>query len=305
MAEGVFAALATNGGSAISNAGIINLGDQIVVFDTFLTPQAAKDLRSSVENLFESTPNLVINSHYHNDHIWGNQVFDSNTLIISSTQTRQLIATAGMEELEWYSKNSAQKLEALLRQSQDIENEREQFELTMWIGYYEALVEAIPYLSVHLPNITFDNRLAIHGSGRTAELITFEGGHTGSDLVLYLPEDGIIFMSDLLFVRCHPYLADGDPFKLLKALGKLGETGATTFVPGHGPIGTLDDLKRLVDYVELCHKAAQALVKEGPASAEMISGFQMPEKFRHWQLSQFYQANIQYFCQILAEPKTD
>ena len=45
LAEGIFAALAENGGSAICNAGLVDLGGQILVFDTFLTPQAAMDLQ--------------------------------------------------------------------------------------------------------------------------------------------------------------------------------------------------------------------------------------------------------------------
>ena len=41
-------------------------------------------------------PELVINSHYHNDHIWGNQVFGADTDIISSDETRRMfIASRG------------------------------------------------------------------------------------------------------------------------------------------------------------------------------------------------------------------
>ncbi len=82
--EGISAAIAEDGGSAISNAGLIDLGGQILVFDTFLTPQAATDLRRSATELGR-VPQIVINSHYHNDHIWGNQVFASDAQIVSST----------------------------------------------------------------------------------------------------------------------------------------------------------------------------------------------------------------------------
>ena len=97
LAEGICAAVAIDGGSAISNAGVIDLGGQILVFDTFLTPQAATDLRRAATDVLGRTPNIVINSHYHNDHIWGNQVFAPEAQIVSSTRTRDLIATAGVE----------------------------------------------------------------------------------------------------------------------------------------------------------------------------------------------------------------
>lgn len=130
-------------------------------------------------------------------------------------------------------------------------------------------------------------------------MITFEGAHTGSDTVLYLPEEGIVFMSDLLFVGCHPYLADGDPLQLLKALKELSKFDATCFVPGHGPVGTSADLSLLIEYVEACLDTAQNLLKEGGASEDRIAGLKVAERYSHWKLSQFFQANIRFLCQRL------
>ena len=41
LTEGVYAAIARDGGAAGSNAGIIDLGDRCLLFDMLLTPQAA------------------------------------------------------------------------------------------------------------------------------------------------------------------------------------------------------------------------------------------------------------------------
>src|SRR5690242_19894952 len=75
LAEGVYAAIATIDGGAVCNAGIIDLGDQLVIFDTFLTPQAATDLRAAAERLVGRAVTLVINSHWHGDHVQGNMSF--------------------------------------------------------------------------------------------------------------------------------------------------------------------------------------------------------------------------------------
>ncbi len=299
LVEGTFAAIATDGGAAISNSGLIDLGGQIIVFDTFLTPQAALDLRHMAEGLLGRAPHLVVNSHYHNDHIWGNQVFAPDALIASSTRTRELVATAGREELQWYSANSAQRLESVQVQLQNTEDEQQKQQLLMWKGYYEGLVEALPQLTVCMPGVTFDSRLALHGSKRTAQLIVFEGAHTGSDAVLYLPQDGIVFASDLLFVGCHPYLADGDPFQLLKALREMSHLDAACFVPGHGPVGTREDLMVLIEYIEYCLATAQRLVEEGAATEDRIAELAAADRYTAWQLSQFFQANIRFLCQCL------
>ena len=303
LARGVYAALATDGGAAISNSGILDLGGQTVVFDTFLTPQAALDLRRAAEELTGRAPQVVVNSHYHNDHIWGNQVFVPEAQIIASARTRQLITTAGKEQLEWYAANSAGQLATFQSRFQNTEDAEQRSQLAMWVGYYAGLVEAIPHLSVCLPGITFAGELEMHGSDRSARLIEFEGAHTGSDTALYLPQDGIVFMSDLLFVGCHPYLGDGDPWKLLQALKELSRLDAVTFVPGHGPVGSRRDLALLIEYVEGCLETAQTLVGEGEPSDERIGGLQVAEKYREWKLARFYPTNIRFLCQRLQEAK--
>jgi len=299
ITNGVYAIIAKDGGAAISNAGIVDLGGQVVVFDTFLTPQAAMDLRLFVEEILGQKPQIVVNSHYHNDHIWGNQVFEPKAMIISSGKTRELISTEGMEEYQWHSANAAQKLDSFRNQFINASDEVQRNQLSMWIGYYEGLVEAMPYLSVCLPKITFRNRLELFGKTKSAQLFTYEGAHTGSDTVLYIPQDGIVFLGDLLFVGCHPYLADGDPIQLLKTLDELIRLGATIFVPGHGPVGTMDDLKLMIAYIEDCLDTAQMILDGGGDDEDSLSNLKIGENYEHWRLSQFYELNIRFLCQYL------
>lgn len=299
LAEGIFAAIAKDGGAAICDAGLIDLGGQVVVFDTFMTPQAARDLCDFSSDTFGRPPQIVINSHYHNDHIWGNQIFASGAQILSSCHTRQLINTAGADEFQWYSAHSAERLEALQAQFQNTQDEEEKRSLLLWIGYYQGLVEAFPHLRVCAPDITFDCSLEIHGTHRSVRLITFEGAHTGSDTILFLPQEGIIFMSDLLFVNCHPYLADGDPLGLLKVLKEISQLDATRFVPGHGPIGTREDVRLLIAYVEGCFDTAQKLVGTGIANQEKFLELKVPLDFEAWQQPQFYRNNIEFLWNSL------
>lgn len=51
LAEGVYAAISINGTGSMSNAGIVDLGETTLIFDTFATPQAAQDLRKAAEEL--------------------------------------------------------------------------------------------------------------------------------------------------------------------------------------------------------------------------------------------------------------
>src|SRR5512146_626102 len=96
IAEGIWAAIVERGTGAWGNAGIVALGDRTLVFDTFLTPAAARDLRAAAESLTGRAVSYVVNSHYHMDHIHGNAVF-SDAHIIATEKTRERIATRGVE----------------------------------------------------------------------------------------------------------------------------------------------------------------------------------------------------------------
>src|ERR1700745_4299209 len=102
LAPGVWAAIQNDkGGHAISNAGIINLGNKTLVFDAFMNPDAAIELKQIAEQLTKHPVSFVVNSHYHDDHIRGNQVFVSGASIMSTEWTRNEMQKAEAEEQEW------------------------------------------------------------------------------------------------------------------------------------------------------------------------------------------------------------
>src|SRR5512133_2154769 len=110
LADGVYAALALDSGAAISNAGIVDLGDRTLVYDTFLTPKAATDLRLAAETLTGRIISYAINSHWHNEHIGGNPVFAPETEILCTRATRRLMETEGIAELQEDAENALSKL---------------------------------------------------------------------------------------------------------------------------------------------------------------------------------------------------
>lgn len=301
LAEDIYVATATNGGWAICNAGLIDLGGQLLVYDAFLTPQAGLDLRQFAIQRCGRAPQIVIDGHYHNDHTWGNQAFLPEALILSSKRTRELLATAGAEEFEWNATNAEARLAALRDQYEHTHNPRQRQDLLLWIGEYEGIVATLPHLGRCLPGITFDGPIELIGTKRSCRLIPYTGGHTDSDTVLYLPQEKIVFMGDLLFVGCHPYLADGDPQALLAALRDIGRLDAERFVPGHGPVGSREDVNLLITYIEECMATARRLVEEGNAGEAMLDEQIVPEAYRSWQIAEFYCRNIRFLCERILQ----
>ena len=294
LADGVFALIHREGGWAIANAGIIDLGEITLVFDTFITVEAGTDLRNAAEKLTGNPVSKVINTHYHNDHIWGNQAFDRETDIISSSETRALIATKGQDEVVYYKENSPKRLKELRAQIEDERDEGKKKELELWSSYHEGLVATLPELSVRLPNITFQSRMRIHGAKREVELLTFKNGHTENDTILVLPGEGILFLADLLFVESHPYLADGDPINLKEILEEIGTFEADTLIPGHGPPGSKHDLSLMRQYIDHCEQAADSILDVENAEVQ-IANLVLPDPYAAWDYAIFYPTNVRHF----------
>jgi glyoxylase-like metal-dependent hydrolase (beta-lactamase superfamily II) len=299
LAGGVYAAIATEEGSAVGNAGIVDLGGETLVFDTFMTPAAARDLQATAERLTGNPVTYVINSHWHNDHIRGNQVFPSTTHIITTGATRTLIATKGREELATDKQGAEASLRAV---RQRLETETDQAGLEdarILVPYFEGMIASLPDVQLRLANLTFEGRLVIHGSGRAAEALCFGGGHTDNDAILYLPEERIAFLGDLLFIGYQPYLCDGDPWEWTQALEKIENLDIKIAVPGHGRPGGPADLRLIRQYIFELEKLA-AEVADGRGSADEAAAQEIPAPFSTWKLKGIFAQNMRFLHGRLA-----
>jgi glyoxylase-like metal-dependent hydrolase (beta-lactamase superfamily II) len=296
ISEGVYACIHKFGGKAISNAGIIDLGDGTLIFDTFLSPLVAAEIPEIVKKLGLPPIEYVVNSHYHNDHIRGNQVFSDDIQIISTSRTAQLIAEMEPQELaaeKEYAPSQLEHYDSLMNAFAGDTLSREYKNLLLWQPYFETLVETNSIVETRLPDTYFEDEMIISGSKREVTLISMGRGHTDSDAVLYLPDEKILFASDLLFIEMHPYMADGHPDDLYLVLNKLLEMDVETVVPGHGPVGGPEDLEILVDYLKTANRAVADLIENGGNQAD-ISTIQIPEQFSDWWFESFYYSNLRF-----------
>ncbi|MDX9904022.1 MAG: MBL fold metallo-hydrolase [Bacteroidales bacterium] len=302
LADGVYAAIHNNlGGHAICNAGIIDLGDKTVVLDPFMSIAAARDLKEHAELLTGKPVSLVLNLHGHSDHTRGNQVFVPGADILSTPNARKYIEEHFDTEFEGNKRSVYEELADIQRQLQTASGPGKT-ELTLLEDQCMAIVESLPELKMTLPNITVSDTMIIYGSGRRLVLIPAGTGHTDGDMVAYLPDDDIIFMSDLLFVRFHPYFGDGDPESWKTILKKLIALNPEKAVPGHGPTGDVNSLYLMVDYIETLTDLVQKELDSGGDESRVMN-IPVPEKFSDYLLSFFYRINLRFLYGKMSPPK--
>ena len=294
LSEGIYAAIHAPGGWAQSNAGIIDIGDRTLVVDTFLSPRATRDLLAAAQAL-TGRPVVVMNSHYHNDHIWGNQAVPMDSDIVSTFKTRDLIA-ARDEEDQWYRDHAAQRLSATQAQLERASGDSEKAHLQYVVTYYEAIVDTLPMLPARVPNIAFQDVLEFTGSKRSARFIALSG-HTASDAILHLPDDHILFLGDLLFINVHPYLADGHPDELLRTAAFIKDLQADVLVPGHGPVGRVDDMEVMLEYIHEMRELVKISIRDGMRREDIVK-LPIPTRYLYWIFPSFYEENIRFLYQL-------
>jgi glyoxylase-like metal-dependent hydrolase (beta-lactamase superfamily II) len=298
LAEGVWAAIVERGTGAWGNAGIVALGNRTLVFDTFLTPAAARDLRAAADALTGQPVAYVVNSHYHMDHIHGNAVFDDAT-IITTGKTRERIAVRGAEILARM-RERPDDLASLDEEIASAATPELADDLRVQQGDYRALYAALPELALRLPDITFEQRLTLHGTARAVEVLSYGGGHTGSDAFLLLPAERIAFLGDLLGVRMHPSFGQADLERWDEILERIETLDIQTVVPGHGPVGTLDDVAVLRQYLGDMEMLVDEAIVRGE-TAERIFVLPPPGAYATWGARDIYTANLRHLYGLLAQ----
>ncbi|MFD2444350.1 MBL fold metallo-hydrolase [Bacillus sp. CGMCC 1.16607] len=285
--KGVYAAIVTKNGGGVGNAGIIDLGDQTIIFDTFNTPQAAFDLKQAALQLTNNPITYVVNSHWHGDHIRGNQAFYEYE-IISTTMTKELmdeIHPGRMEKQKKSLQELSDHIKSLEKEADKTKDLIEQENILNSVSQLKEIKASLPLLTYVSPSFTFEEKYIISGSKREVELISFGGGHTRSDMFLYIPNESIIFTGDLLVNGTHPYMLDGNPESWIDILEKMLILPIQVAVPGHGDIATKEELIILKEYIIRVIEAANT--KE----------LEIPPYYKSWTMPELYKLNIEFVKQ--------
>ncbi|MDR9745759.1 MBL fold metallo-hydrolase [Paenibacillus taichungensis] len=292
VAEGVFAAIAVPGTGSLGNATIVDLGDATLVVDTFTTVQAAEDLQTAAEYLTGRKASYVINTHWHSDHTCGNQVFVPAAQIISTSITREIMDTFVRNRItQQLAKPEAiyDAIDELDEQIQRETNEKLRQEMQWDNASDREYMKMLPDLVYSLPNLTFDQHMTIHGSKRSVELITFGGGHTQSDALVFIPKDRIAIMGDLVLSKHHPVLMYANPQQWLDILNKVEQLDIEIIVPGHGEVCSLNALHEvkayITDLLEIVTDAAQR--------NENLDEITVPSAYQDWFFTTYFKSNVQ------------
>ncbi|MEW6600491.1 MAG: MBL fold metallo-hydrolase [Nitrospirota bacterium] len=212
-----------------ANAGIIIGKDGIIVVDTLVSAKEAQRFISDIRKVSDKPFKYVINTHYHLDHAFGNAEFEKmGAIIISHEADNNNLHNSG---------------EAVLKNA----------------GAYGLTESDIEGTSIAYPSLTFPSRMIINMDGQEIELIYPGPSHTSGSIMVYLPDQKILFAGDILFTGYHPFLAEGDISSWTKALDSIMAMDVEKIIPGHGPVSGKKDIRDMKAYLKAFDSKAKEL----------------------------------------------
>lgn len=252
IGEGVYAAIANEGGKAGSNAGFIVGSNGVVVVDTFEDAAPAKALLDEIHKIAPNKPvRYVVNTHYHLDHTGGNAAFaEAGATILAHRNLRGWERT---ENLKFFGKDPKPE--------------------------YRAMVE-----SLVLPDMVYSEAVDLYLGSRLVQ-VRYMLGHTGGDSVVIVPDAGVVFGGDLVWQKHLPNLIDASTAPWIRTLDKLlHDHSKATFVSGHGDVASVSDVKDFRDYIQTLREdvaKAQGTGKTGQDLTDSVEA-ELKPKYGDW-----------------------
>ncbi len=238
VAPDTYAWLVPNGSWGETNLGLVRCGDRSVLIDTCWDLPHMRQMLSVCQPVLNASPIAhVINTHADGDHCWGNQLFAEHPIWATKAcvdqmhhhPPRQLRALQLGATL--MARVPVGGVDALGRYMGD-----------MLRPYDFRGVEVLPASEV------FSGERTLSVNGVDFLLAEVGPGHTDGDCIVHVPERGVVYTGDVLFVGVTPVAWAGPVGHIVDALQKIAALDVSVIVPGHGPLADRADVQAQIQY---------------------------------------------------------
>lgn len=248
LGHGVWATVAVPKSGAGANAGFVIGTDGVLVVDTFEDPAAAKALLASIRAKTNVPVRYVVDTHYHLDHVAGNDVFAQAGAVVMAQQNVRTWEHS--ENLKFFGEHPTAEQKALVA-AFGLPSLTYQDGVTAWLGDRKVIVRVLP-------------------------------GHTGGDSAVIVPDAHVVFTGDLFWNHTLPNLIDANTREQIASNDAFQhDYPDATFVPGHGELGKVADVRAFRDYLVALRKAVAHARQSGKSGNALVEAV-LPELRRDY-----------------------
>jgi len=270
--EGIYHAIGTGALAVVGNSTVIVNDRDVVLVDDHVSPAAAWVLLEEIKSITDKPVTTVVNTHFHFDHAHGNQIFGPDVQIIGHEFTRRALLDDPVSKPLYQSFYNFKTLETQIEtQRKRLASEQDptvRAKLQTQLTANENNLASQKELRPTPPNVTLTTQMTLFRGDREIQIRYLGRGHTGGDVVVYLPKEKAVITGDLL-TSSTSNMSDSYPLEWAATLDELKKLDFDTVIPGHGEAFT-DKAKidYFRDYMRDVWTTVSALKKQGVPAEE-------------------------------------
>jgi glyoxylase-like metal-dependent hydrolase (beta-lactamase superfamily II) len=265
IADGVYYATASGTMQVGANTPVFVNANEAMIIDSETSPAAGRALVEDIKAFTDKPVKYVIDSHYHYDHLFGNQIFGPDVQIIGHDHTVERLKTNTLEQYTFLTslRPIPQRIASLRERIAQEKDPAAKATMEQQVKNSLAYHEQVKEVRQTPPNVTFDNTMTLHRGGREFRLMYLGRGHTDTDVVTFLPKERIVATGDLM-ESVLSYMGDSYPEEWIATLEKLKQLEFDTVLPGHGvPFKGKERITAFQDYLRDLLAQTNAFRRQG------------------------------------------
>ena len=249
LTDHCYAWLVPDGTWGWSNAGLVTGDSESLLVDTLFDVPMTRDMLDALRPLTGRRPiTTVVNTHANGDHWFGNELV-ADAQIIASRETAAEMASNGPDLIT-----------GVLRQDGAVGR----FARHIFAPFDFDGITPTP------ANRTFDRELTVEVGGNQVRIIKLGPAHTAGDSIVLVPEEGVLYAGDLLFIGGTPISWAGPVSNWIRACQYMIDFDADYIVPGHGPVTDNNGVRGVKDYLEYVQQEAAERHARGMSAEEAM-----------------------------------
>lgn len=209
-------------------------------------PEAASHpiIQKALDDLGKQPVRFLLNTHWHYDHVGGNEIYGPNAVIVAHENVRKRLITK---------------------------------QTPSW-----SPVPIGPYPERAWPRITFRDSVTVHFAGEDIELDHYANGHTDGDSIVYFAPANIVVVGDIFSSRGDLAAGldmEGIARSLSSVLDRINDD--TIIVGGHGDLENRRDLALYVPLLQQTIEHVRQEISTGKSEKDIVAEG-LPEIWKPW-----------------------
>ncbi len=227
------------------NIGFVTTRDGLVLIDTPMKPSDAIRWRDEAKGRGEIR--YLINTEEHPDHWQGSFFFPG--ILITHEETRKKLKAARASDVVKRAKELDPQAEVLMKD-----------------------------YKVRLADITMTECMNIYLGNHTIKLFHLPG-HSDGGIGVYIPEEHVVFTTDIVFHKKKSWLHESDPLSWISSLRRLSELDIEVVVPGHGELCKKDYFSEQSRIIQEWIDTVKTAIKRGWSLEEAKERLSSPDPY--------------------------